>query len=88
MLRKIIPISLVLSTSLFCSSDINIHNEKSSLSKLLSQKETKLDNNLYMKVDLSSALAIVDERFLIDNYVNAPKRISPEKCCLTLSYKF
>ena len=89
MLKKIILIVFVSVVSLYASQGLEVKSDKEgALSKFLSHKEMKIINDVFMTLNISSALAIVDERFLIDNLANAPKRTHPDKSLLTLSFKF
>jgi len=89
MLKKIILVIFVSVMSLCASQDVEVKYEKeSALSTFLSHKEMKIINDVFMTLDLSSALAIVDDRFLIDTLENAPKRTNPDKSVVTLSFKF
>ena len=89
MLRKMILIVFISVVSLYASQDLEHKSDsEGALSKFLSHKEMKVINDVFMTLDLSSALAIVDDRFLIDTLVNAPKRTCPDKSLLTLSFKF
>ena len=89
MLKKLVLVLFVSVVSLYASDSIEVTNDKTSaLSKLISHKEMKLINDVFVTLDVSSALAIVDTRFLIDEFKNAPKRVHCDKSLVTLSYKF
>jgi len=89
MLRKMILIVFVSIVSLYASEKTEIITEKESvLTQFLSQKEINIINDVFMTLDISSALAIVDDKFLLDPLENSPKRINPDKSLLTLSFRF
>ena len=89
MLNKLVLVLSVSIVSLYASESVESANDKASaLSKLISHKEMKLINDVFVTLDVSSALAIVDTRFVIDDFKNAPKRIHCDKSLVTLSYKF
>ena len=89
MFKKLVLVLFVFVVSLYASESVEFTNDKTSaLSKLISNKEMQLINDVFVTLDVSSALAIVDTRFLIDEYKNAPKRVHCDRSLVTLSYKF
>ena len=88
MFKKAIIVLSLLVIPISASEVLAYKNDKSSsLASLLSYKEAKLKDDLYVSFDLSCMLSLVDERFETD--VNPlTKHINPEKSVITVSYKF
>ncbi len=88
MLKKII-FTLFLSNSLYAS-EVLVYsdNSKNSLDGFFSSKKTELLKDLYIDLDLGSALVFLDADLANDISKNSPKRLNPDKTLVTLSYKF
>lgn len=88
MFKKAIFIILFLLVSVDASEVLAYKdNNSGSLSKLLSYKEARLNEDLYVSLDLSHVLTLMDERFETD--VNPlAGHVNPDKSVVTLSYKF
>jgi hypothetical protein len=83
MIRYIL-ISLFVFAPLVQANDLSYKtNEK--LSTVLSKKVTQLSNDLYLNVNFSTALSLVDERF--EKEYSFHEDVS-EQPMLTLSYRF
>lgn len=89
MVKKLIFVTIISVVSLCASQSIEYKSDKvGSLSEFFSCEGLKIINDFVVTLDLSSALAIVDTRFVIDDFKNAPKRIHNDTSLVTLSYKF
>jgi len=89
MVKKLIIVTIVSVVSLCASQNIGYTDDKFGfLSEFFSSDGVSVVDDFVVTLDLSSALAIVDTRFVIDDYKNAPKRILNDTSLVTLSYKF
>lgn len=61
------------------------YTEKDTLSALLSKKEAQLSKDMYLNVNLFTALSLVDDRFVEEYSVHEENTQQP---MLTLSYRF
>ena len=89
MLKKIITTLFILIVSSYAGDDLQYHNDKkTSLSELLSSKKIQLQNDLFLSLNLSTVLFLVDDSF----HLNIPKYLekteNPDKVFVTLFYKF
>ena len=66
------------------ASDLS-YTEADGLGTLLSKKETQLSKDLYLNVNLFTALSLVDDRFVEEYSVHEENTQQP---MLTLSYRF
>lgn len=89
MFKRIIITLLILITSSYAVDDLQYHSDKqNTLSTLLSYKDSQLDDNLYLNLDLSSMLVLVDDGFELDTPSYALKTTNPDQVFVTLTYKF
>lgn len=61
------------------------YTEKDTLTTLLSKKETQLSKDMYLNLNLFTALSLVDDRFVEEYSIHKENTQQP---MLTLSYRF
>ena len=83
MIKNILMILLMLG-SLAQASSLS-YTEKDTLAALLSKKETQLSKDMYLNVNLFTALSLVDDRFVEEYSFHEENTQQP---MLTLSYRF
>lgn len=89
MLKRIIITLLILIVSSYAGDDLQYHNDKkNSLPKFLSYKQIQLKDDLFLSLDLSTVLFLVDDSFEVDEPSYLVKNENPDKVFVTLSYKF
>ena len=81
---KHLLIILFLLNSLVQASSLS-YSEKDTLAVLLSKKETQLSKDMYLNVNLFTALSLVDDRFVEEYSMHEENTQQP---MLTLSYRF
>ncbi len=81
---KHILITLLMLSSLLQASNLS-YTEKDTLGSLLSKKEAQLTKDLYLNVNLFTALSLVDDRFVEEYSFHEENTQQP---MLTLSYRF
>ena len=86
MIMRIIFVLIISTVSSYASDVLKYKsNDINSLSKLLSYKETQLQDDLYLGLDLSYMLSLVDERFERDMMNPLEKHTNPDKPVITTS---
>jgi hypothetical protein len=83
MIKNILLILFML-VSLAQASNLS-YTEKDKLEALLSKKEAQLTKDVYLNVNLFTALSLVDDRFVEEYSVHEENTQQP---MLTLSYRF
>lgn len=86
MFKKMILALLLLNTIALASNETSLSYKKESpLSKFLSTKDTQLAENIYMNINLFTALALIDKGFGEEQSLQGSK---PEQTLVTFSFKF
>ncbi len=83
MMNQILLILLMLNT--LVQAENLSYTEKDTLDTLLSKKEMQIAEELYLDVNLFTALSLVDDRFVEEYSFHEKKTPQP---MLTLSYRF
>ncbi len=83
MIKQIV--SILLMFNIVAHANNLSYTEKDALGTLLSKKEAQLTKDLYLNVNLFTALSLVDERFVEEYSIHEENR---QQAMLTLSYKF
>ncbi len=83
MMKSILMILLMLSP-LLQAGNLS-YTEKDALGTLLSKQEAQLAKNIYLNINLFTALSLVDDRFVEEYSVHAE---NSKQTMLTLSYRF
>ncbi len=85
MMKNLLIISILWGTFVHASS-VPAYQKFSSYESL--KPDVKVGKGLSFDINYAGILALVDERFQKDYFVNAPKRLKPLESVLTLSYRF
>ncbi len=82
---KFILMVLVLLSALLQASDLSYSEEESAFEALFNKKETQLVKDIYVNINLFTALTLVDNRLMQEYFSHKENQEQP---ILTLSYRF